>query len=229
MSVSQRLREKIELMAPGMHRAIDVFWTHPRLQETFPEFLFATYCVGRTTVPLLELALTVADTRQADPVAASVAEYCERHIPEERHHDEGVLDDLEVLGVSRESVARRIPSPTMAALIGAQYYWISNVHPVALLGYLEVLEGEPPVAERLEEAIQRSGLPRKAFRTYFQHADVDRKHRDDLHEVLDRMPFSREHESILAISAFQTVGFVRQIFEELVASVPRETALTAGH
>src|SRR5271156_1604828 len=114
MSVSQRLREKIELMAPGMHRAIDVFWTHPRLQETFPEFLFATYCVGRTTVPLLELALTVADTRQADPVAASVAEYCERHIPEERHHDEGVLDDLEVLGVSRESVARRIPSPTMA-------------------------------------------------------------------------------------------------------------------
>jgi hypothetical protein len=64
-----------------------------------------------------------------------------------------MLDDLEVLGVSRESVARRVPSPTMAALIGPRYYWILNVHPVVLLGYLEVLEGEPPVAERLEEAI----------------------------------------------------------------------------
>jgi hypothetical protein len=229
MSHSRRLREKIELVAPSMHRAIDAFWNHSRLYELFPELLFATYCVGRTTVPLLELALTVANSRrEADPVAASVAEYCERHIPEERDHDKGVLDDLEVLGVSRESVARRIPSPTMAGLIGAQYYWILNVHPVALLGYLEVLEGEPPVAERLEEVIQRTGLPRRAFRTYFQHADVDRKHRDDLHEVLDRMPLSREHESIVAISAFQTVGLVRQIFEELVAGVPREAALRAA-
>jgi len=229
MSHSRRLREKIELIAPTMHRAIDAFWTHPRLREIFPEFLFTTYCVGRTTVPLLETALTAARARcDADPVAASVADYCERHIPEERDHDEGVLEDLGVLGVSRESVAQRIPSPTMAALIGAEYYWILNVHPVALLGYLEVLEGEPPVAEQLEEVIQRTGLPRKAFRTYFQHADVDRKHRDDLHEALDRMPLSREHESILAISAFQTVGLVSQIFEELVAGAPRETALKAS-
>lgn len=229
MSHSRRLREKIELLAPSMHRAIDGFWTHPRLQEIFSEFLFSTYCVGRTTVPLLELALTAANVRrEADTVAASVADYCERHIPEERHHDEGVLDDLDVLGVSRESVLKRIPSPAMAALVGAQYYWILNVHPVALLGYLEVLEGEPPVSENLEEVIQRTGLPRKAFRTYFQHADVDRKHRDDLHEVLDRMPLSREHESILAISAFQTVGLVRQIFEELVARLPLESALKAS-
>ena len=132
-------------------------------------------------------------------MAACVADYCARHIPEERHHDEGVLRDLEVLGVTRESVALRVPSPTMAALIGAQYYWILDVHPVALLGYLEVLEGEPPVAEFLEQVIQRSGLPRAAFRTYLQHADVDRKHRDDLREALDRMPLTREHTNILAI------------------------------
>jgi hypothetical protein len=229
MSYSRRLREKIELVAPSMHRAIDAFWAHPRLPEIFPEFLFTTYCVGRTTVPLLETALAAASVpRETDPVAACVADYCARHIPEERHHDEGVLNDLAILGVSRESVAQRIPSPTMAALIGAQYYWILNVHPVAILGYLEVLEGEPPQAERLEKVIQRTGLPRKAFRTYFQHADVDRKHRDDLHEALDRMPLSREHESLLAISAFQAVGLVRQIFEELVARLPLETVLKAS-
>jgi len=229
MSHSRRLRAKIELVAPSMHRAIDAFWMHQRLPEIFPELLFTTYCVGRSTVPLLDLASTAATARrEADPVAASVAEYCERHIPEERHHDEGVLDDLAVLGVSRESVGQRIPSATIAALIGAQYYWILNVHPLALLGYLEVLEGEPPVAEQLEGVIQRTGLPREAFRTYFQHADVDRKHRDDLHEALDRMPLSREHESILAISAFQTVGLVRQIFEELVAGLPLETTLKAS-
>ncbi len=229
MSHSRRLREKIELVAPCMHRAIDAFWAHPRLPEIFPEFLFTTYCVGRTTVPLLETALAAASARSgADAVAGAVADYCARHIPEERHHDEGVLDDLGVLGVSRESVLRRIPSPAMAALIGAQYYWILNVHPVALLGYLEVLEGEPPISEHLEEVIKRTGLPRKAFRTYFQHADVDRKHRDDLHEALNRMQLSRQLESILAISAFQTVSLVRQIFEELIARLPQETALKAS-
>jgi hypothetical protein len=43
------------------------------------------------------------------------------------------------------------------------------------------------------------------------------------------MPLSREHESIVAISAFQTVGLVRQIFEELVEDVPREAALRAAN
>jgi hypothetical protein len=229
MSHSRRLREKIELVAPSMHRAIDAFWAHPRLPEIFPEFLFTTYCVGRTTVPLLETALAAAGARRgADEVAGAVADYCARHVPEERHHDEGVLDDLGVLGVSRESVAQRIPSPTMAALIGAQYYWILNVHPVAILGYLEVLEGEPPLAEHLDEVIQRTGLPRKAFRTYFQHADVDRKHRDDLRAALDRMPLSKEHANILAISAFQTVELVRQIFEQLVSTASRESVFQAS-
>ena len=229
MSHSRRLREKIELVAPSMHRAIDAFWAHPRLPEIFPEFLFTTYCVGRTTVPLLETAVGAAGARRgAGAVAGAVADYCARHVPEERHHDEGVLDDLGVLAVSRESVAQRIPSPTMAALIGAQYYWILNVHPVAILGYLEVLEGEPPLAERLEEVIQRTGLPRKAFRTYFQHADVDRKHRDDLRAALDRMPLSKEHANILAISAFQTVELVRQIFEQLVSTASRESVFQAS-
>lgn len=217
VSHSRGLREKIELVAPSMHRAIHAFWTDPRICELFPDFLYTTYCVGRSTVPLLESAFEVANARrESDPVASCVADYCARHIPEERHHDENVLDDLAVLGVSRESVARRIPSPTMAALIGAQCYWILNVHPIALLGYLEVLEGEPPVSKFLEEVILRTGLPRAAFRTYFQHADVDQKHRDDLREALDRMPLSEEHVSILAISAFQTVELVRRIFGELV-------------
>jgi hypothetical protein len=226
MSHSRRLREKIELVAPSMHRAIHAFWMHPRIRELFPDSLYTTYCVGRSTVPLLESAFAAADARrESDPVAPFVVDYCERHIPEERHHDESVLDDLAVLGVPRKSVARRIPSPTMAALIGAQHYWILNVHPIALLGYLEVLEGEPPEAEFLEAVIQRTSLPRAAFRTYFQHADVDRKHRDDLREALDRMPLSQEHASILAISAFQTVELVRRVFEELVGTRSSETVM----
>jgi hypothetical protein len=35
MSHIRRLREKIELVAPSMHRAIEAFWAHPRVQELF--------------------------------------------------------------------------------------------------------------------------------------------------------------------------------------------------
>lgn len=212
-----------------MYQAIDAFWAHPCLREIFPEFLFTTYSLGRATVSLLETAAGAARSRwSSDPVAVCVADYCDMHMPEEAQHDEGVLGDLEVLGVSRESALRRIPSPTVAALVGAQYYWIQHVHPVALLGYLEVLEGEPPVAEFLEDVIQRTGLPRAAFRTYFQHAALDQKHRDDLHDALDHMPLAAEHSTMLGVSAFQTVALVRQIFDELAASQLKDATLAAS-
>lgn len=212
-----------------MHQAIDAFWTHPHVREIFPEFLFTTYSLGRATVSLLETAAAAARSQwSSDAVATALASYCDAHIPEEAGHDEGVLDDLEALGVSRESAVRRIPSPTLAALVGAQYYWTQHVHPVALLGYLEVLEGEPPEAEFLENVISRTGLPRAAFRTYFQHAVLDQKHRDDLHDALDHMPLTAEHSAILGASAFQTVTLVRQVFSELAGSQPKDAALAAS-
>lgn len=224
-SHSRRLREKIELISPSMHEATGAFWSHPRLRAIFPEFLFTTYTLGRATVSLLETAAAAARGQwSADAVATAVAKYCEAHIPEEAGHDEGVLGDLETLGVPRETAMRRIASPTMAALVGAQYYWMQYAHPVALLGYLEVLEGEPPEAAFLEGVIARTGLPRKALRTYFQHAVLDLKHRDDLHKALDRMPLGAEHEAILGVSAFQTVALVGQIFRELAALEPEDTA-----
>jgi hypothetical protein len=39
------------------------------------------------------------------------------------------------------------------------------------------------------------------------------------------MPLAREHENILAISAFQTVGLVRRIFEGLVGTGVQEKAI----
>ena len=54
----------------------------------------------------------------------------------------------------------RPPSPTVAALVGAQYYWIEHVHPVGLLGYVLLLEGWPPTPETVEELRRRTGTRR---------------------------------------------------------------------
>ena len=211
------MRRKIQLVSGGLEHAARAFWAHARLRDLFPDFLLMDYSISRASTAVMEAAYAEAQARSAsDPVAASVAEYLSRHIPEELYHDEWLLADLEFLGFKRERVLERLPSATAAALVGAQYYWIYHVHPVSLLGYLAVLEGEPPSTVFLEEVVAKTGLPAQAFRTYIRHCHLDTQHRDDLNDSLDRMPLNAQHTALLGVSAIQTVHWLRRAFEELV-------------
>lgn len=222
MSHSQRLRAKIELVGRGLDQAAGAFWSHPCLRELYPELLFMNHSLIRASVPLMEAAVTSARARPStDPVAACVTDYLSTHIPEELHHDDWLLDDLEALGIRREEVMRRMPSPTVAALVGAPYYWLFHVHPVSLLGYIAVLEGQPPTVPFLEEVVARTGLPADAFRTYFKHARLDPRHRDDLDQALDRMPLTADQTALLGVSAIGTVHGLALAFEGVVNSQVR--------
>jgi hypothetical protein len=210
----------------GLDRATHAFWSHPHLRELYPELLFRIHCFSRATIALMTAAqVTARAVSESDLVAKCLADYLSKHMLEEKGHDEWLLEDLEVLGIERKAVLRRVPIPTATALAGTQYYWIFHVHPVALLGYLAVMEGSPPRTEFLEEAIVRTGLPTGAFRTYLRHAHLDLQHRKDLFATLDRMPLTREHVAFIGVSAFQTVHLSRLLFEELVQSHSRQSSL----
>ena len=61
---------------------------------------------------------------------------------------------------SSASAVRR-PAPDThgrVGVVGAQYYWILHYHPVALLGWIGLLEGYPPAPEMLDELMARTGL-----------------------------------------------------------------------
>jgi hypothetical protein len=109
-----------------------------------------------------------------------------------------------------------MPSPTVAALVGAQYYWIAHHHPVTFLGFVALMEGYPPTPELIETLIVRTSLPREAFRTYIEHGDLDPGHRDHLDETLDALPLTREHEAALGVSAISSAGLAARALEELV-------------
>jgi hypothetical protein len=142
--------------------------------------------------------------------------YLTHHIPEERHHDDWVLEDLEVLGVCRRKVLARIPPPAVAALVGSQYYWIRHFHPVALLGFIAVLEGTPPSVEYFEGLADRTGIPGKAFSNLLRHGMIDPRHRDDLDHALDELPLTGDHHALLGISAFQTIHLLARVVEDLL-------------
>ena len=126
-----------------------------------------------------------------------VAGYLDEHIPEEEEHDEWLLEDLELVGVPTTAVLERPPSPTVAALVGAQYYWIHHYHPVALLGYIAVLQGYPPDPADVAALEDRTGNASQAFRTLAAHAELDQHHRDELMDAIDALPLSDAQERVV--------------------------------
>jgi pyrroloquinoline quinone (PQQ) biosynthesis protein C len=215
---SGALRLKLDLAADEYDKAARALWRHPRLAELIPDYFFRIHSIIRASVPVMEAALARARSLAAsDPLAASLAAYLSQHVDEERHHDEWLLDDLTELGVSREAVWSRMPSPTVAQLVGAQYYWIHHHHPAAVLGYIAVLEGNPPVESDIAEVMKRTRLPERAFRTFIKHARLDPHHKDDLDAALDAMPVTEEHETLIATSALETQHLLAVSLREVLS------------
>jgi pyrroloquinoline quinone (PQQ) biosynthesis protein C len=167
-------------------------------------------------VPLTEAALEEA-RRLDDPLGPPLAAYLQEHVDEELGHDETLLGDLEAIGVARPNVLAQVPSPSVAALVGGQYYWIHHHHPVSFLGYVALMEGYPPTPELIETLIQRTGYPEEAFQTLIEHAELDPEHRDHLDRTLDDLPLDESHELAIGLSAIGTAALAAKSLQEVVA------------
>ena len=216
---SRRLRDKICIARYKLDCVAATLWTHTRLPELYPEFLFSSHSIIRASVPLMQMAADRCQTSfPSDPVGAGIYIYFTQHIPEEMNHDDWVLEDLDVLGFDRHEVLKRIPSASVAALVGAQYYWIQHQHPVALLGYIAVLEGTPPDIEFFERTADRTGIPRAAFSNLRRHGMLDPRHREELDHALDQLPLTDYHHALMGVSAFQTIHLLAHVIEDIVIS-----------
>lgn len=219
------LRAKISLALPALHSAAQQLWRSPVLAQVYPEYLCMLHSTIRATVPLMELALHQArDLANHDPAARGVAAYLEKHIREEQGHDEWVREDLAAIGQDPDEPLRRLPSPAVANLVGAQYYWIRHYHPLCLLGHIAVLEGHPPPRGFAATLAARTGYPQAGFRTLERHAALDVRHRDELMETLDDLPILPALHTALGLSALHTIRSATQAIEETLAS-PRLSAL----
>jgi hypothetical protein len=222
---SQRLRLKLNLALPELGIAGAGIHHHARLREVLPRYLFTTHCMIRASVPLMRVAAErsreLADT---DPVAQAIERYFTKHIREEMHHDDWLLEDLAVLGYDPAELVKQPPSAAVAAMVGSQYYWINHYHPVALFGYIAVMEGYPPTEQQVDDLVARTGFPKAAFRTMLRHAKLDPGHRDDLDRALDALPLTPEQVSVVGVSALQTVHLGSQAVREVVEQFDQAAA-----
>jgi pyrroloquinoline quinone (PQQ) biosynthesis protein C len=213
LTPSVRFRSKLELVIGPYSEACTRLVDDARLPELWPEYLVVQHQIIRATVPLTRVALD----RARELNEPDLADYLERHVDEELGHDDTLLDDLELLGRPREAVLERMPSPAVASLVGAQYYWILHHHPVAFLGYVGVMEGYPPTDELVALLVERTGFPREAFRTFSEHGELDPGHRDHLDRTLDSLPLTERQEKVIGASAIATVALATAALEEVLA------------
>jgi hypothetical protein len=227
LSNSELLRRKITLLLPAFAAAGKRLWTHPRVAEIYPEYVFLIHSMIRASVPLMQTARDRALELAGDPVADGVEAYLKQHIREEMHHDDWLLEDAERLGEDREELLARAPAPVVARLVGAQYYWILHYHPVALLGYIAILEGYPPTVEMVDDLVERTGYPPEVFRTLRKHAHLDPYHRDGLNAAIDGLPLEPRHASIMGVSAIETISMFMDAIDDMLARYDRTEASVA--
>jgi pyrroloquinoline quinone (PQQ) biosynthesis protein C len=229
---SELLWTKIRFAEGRLNSASDQFWTHPDLAEILPQFLIQLHRVMQSGISLMRTAKDRALSLPDDQVAARTAAYLEVHIEEEKDHDQWLLRDIQSLGIDPADVLRATPLPAVVSLLGAQYFWMFHIHPVAIFGYLIVLEGYPPLVHQLEQIRRNTGLPSTAFRCLKSHAEDDPEHIDTLNRTLDNMPLTPDQSRYLALSAFHTIDAVASILEELLdahAASPHSEALSPSH
>ncbi|MFE1440585.1 iron-containing redox enzyme family protein [Streptomyces sp. NPDC058739] len=209
---SLALNTKLAPATPVLRAATAALWRPEGLRRRYPRYLAAMHALVRASVPLLERAAERSAEPDA-PAARRLAAYCLRHAEEERDHDAWLLEDLAAIGAAPAAV----PHPVVVELAGAQYYRIEHEHPVALLGYIAVLEGNAPGPRLADRLAGTTGLPPAAFRTVREHAELDGGHVDDLLRELDALELPAHQQTAVCVSALHTAGLLTRLFLALAA------------
>lgn len=216
VSNSSLLWQKIALAQPRLDFSSHRFWTDPHLAALLPRFLLELHTIVRGGLAVMQLTSQRAgELADCDPVARALAQYLANHLTEERDHDAWLLDDMEACGIDRQQALNRLVPGPVAALLGAQSYWVLQEHPVAFLGYIAVIEGNPPTRKHLDLIRDVTGFPDAAFRCLREHADADQGHAAELRNLIDALPLSPRHHQLIALSAFETIEALARIFDQL--------------
>ncbi len=213
---SEALWGKIHLAEGRLFAATHVFWNHSELAVLLPRFLIQAHILMRSGLTLMSVARERALAQSGDSVARDLAAYLQVHLEEELGHDLWLFDDIRTLGIEEREILQAQPCAAVVELVGAQYFWMMQVHPVAIMGYLVLMEGYAPLAAQLEDIRVRTGAPVSAFRCLMRHADDDPEHLADLNRVLDGMTLSVEQARAVGMCAFAAIEGLSAMFEELL-------------
>lgn len=206
LTASARLSAKLDLVHDAFSAYARKLWSGPDARDVYPVYLRVMHAVVRSAVPLMEAALAELRARnEPTPLTAELVAYYAHHMKEEAGHDGWLLQDLAATGHNPAEARDQIPPRAVAAMVGAQYYWIRHFHPVALLGHIAAIEAYHPPSGFALRLAEVTHYPKAAFRSISRHEVLDIHHRRDLFDLIDRLPLEPHHEKIMTVSGLHTI------------------------
>lgn len=134
------------------------------------------------------------------------------HMKEEKGHEEWVLNDLQVVGVSGDKARGYQPSWVMLGLNGYNYWSADRRHPCSVLGMLYALEviasvyGGPMTAAIVSSLLLEGD---RGISFISSHATMDAEHLVDLRLILDQIEDDEAKDAIVESTEFNFQQFGR--------------------
>lgn len=180
-------------------------------REDYIAFLVQAYHHVRHTTPLL-MACGSRLPARLEWLREAIAEYIE----EEVGHQEWILDDLQALGVPRQSVLDAGPSAATELMVAYAYDTIQRGNPVGFFGMVLVLEGTSvALATRAADVIETTlALPKKAFRYLRSHGSLDVEHTGFYEGLMDRLHEPADQAAVVH-AAKMFYGLYGAVFQSL--------------
>jgi pyrroloquinoline quinone (PQQ) biosynthesis protein C len=151
--------------------------------ERYRNFLLELYHVVWHFNPVCAAA-----TSRIGDAHKSIRYFLYEHMHEEKGHEQWVLNDLEVVGVTQEAALAYRPSRLMLGFIGYNYWAADRKHPLSVLGMIYALEVVASVyGGAMTAAIKESLLLESDRGISFvsSHAELDAQHMAELRVVLN--------------------------------------------
>lgn len=204
--VSDRLENKLELVKPSMQEAAHGLWRVNDAREIYPRYLEQMHMVVRSGVSLMETAVDVAKKMPSNcSMKNPLINYLEKHIDEERGHDDWLLEDYAATDHDPDHLISKIPSCHVANMAGAQYYWIIHHHPVMVMGHIAALEINHPPQGFSNHLANLTGYPMDAFRAIARHEKLDLVHKKEILALIDELGLTAKEEVSIGVSGLHTL------------------------
>ncbi|MEQ1804810.1 MAG: iron-containing redox enzyme family protein [Burkholderiaceae bacterium] len=151
--------------------------------ERYRKFLLELYHIVWHFNPVCAAAASrIGDAHKA------VRYFLYEHMHEEKGHEQWVMNDLEVVGVTEKEALAYQPSRLILGFVGYNYWAADRKHPLSVLGMLYALEvvasvyGGPMTAAIKESLLLEAD---RGISFVSSHAELDAQHMAELRIVLN--------------------------------------------
>lgn len=182
-------------------------------KETYIAFLTEAYHHVKHTVPLL-MACGSRLPERLEWLREALVHY----IDEEVGHQEWILNDLEALGVDKDSVRYGKPSIETELMVSYAYDVITRGNPVGFFGMVFVLENTSSTIATFaaQQIASVLSLPPNAMSYMISHGSLDVEHMEHFAQAMNRLDNADDKQAVL-----HTVDVFYKLYSDIFRSLPQ--------